>query len=595
MAKLYVFTPPTSSSSALTAAYAVASGGVVSIPWSADVKPASLGGWETSSGSASAGYNFTDFDAIINNQISFGAASIVVVLSPIDFGGSNTSTPQYVFTSGWAASLSATQLYTAAASDYAGSGAISPPGSAQGVDNTAFPAAWMTAFQTAWINAITAALNHMKAQSYASKIAYVRIGGGAGGEWFPWGTAGLLTIPGGPTTVAALKTLWINSYMAAVESAIVALGSGFHFVQAMDGGFATESVPYNWCDAEATLAVSNGFGIGCEGLKGNDISAFAAHGTTSGGSNYSGFPSMDHGYNFFSSGASRLQFQTSAASDPTGVSQPGSLVPLLPYATARGATDIELYWADWQVAYDSTSSNYATYHAAYQSAITTALAAGGGGSGGGSGSTLTYPLTPPAISGIGPKTQTLGTNNAVAMTESPFTFQQQPQQWPGQMLTVDANLPPMKRAQGEQWWSWLVALMGQWGTTLFGDYACQAPQGAMSGTPVVNGANAAGLNVLNIRSVTASVSNWAVAGDWIQLTGASGIQRIYKILFNASSNGSGDVTVEIYPNTREAYTDGTTIVTANTQGTFRLVKNSQSCKIDQDLMYTISFQLKEAI
>ena len=69
----------------------------------------------------------------------------------------------------------------------------------------------------------------------------------------------------------------------------------------------------------------------------------------------------------------------------------------------------------------------------------------------------------------------------------------------------------------------------------------------MSGTPVVNGANAAGLNVLNIRSVTASVSNWAVAGDWIQLTGARGIQRIYKILFNASSNGSGDVTVEMSP------------------------------------------------
>ena len=142
---------------------------------------------------------------------------------------------------------------------------------------------WVTAFQTAWINAITAALNHMKAQSYASKIAYVRIGGGAGGEVVSLGLAGLLTIPGGPTTVAALKTLWINSYMAAVESAIVALGSGFHFVQAVDGGFATESVPYNWCDAEATLAVSNGFGIGCEGLKGNDISAFAAHGTTCGG------------------------------------------------------------------------------------------------------------------------------------------------------------------------------------------------------------------------------------------------------------------------------------------------------------------------
>jgi hypothetical protein len=373
MPKLYVFQPPAAGSSILSLQiYPNADGGVISIPWSADVHPASQGGWETSSGGASAGYNYTHFDALINNQLSYGAKSIVVVLSPIDFGGSNNSTPQYVFTAAWATSISATRLYTAAASDYLGSGAITPPGSAQGVDNTAFPAAWMPAFQTAWISAVQNALNHMAAQSYASKIAYVRVGGGAGGEWFPWATAGLLTVPGGPGSIAALQTTWVG-YMSAVESAILATSSGFKFVQAVDGGFATESVPYSYADAEASTANGNGFGIGCEGLKGNDIGAYSTHLNTSGGAATSGFPSMDHAYLFSTyPAAPLLQFQTSAASDPTGITQPGSLVPLLPYAIARGSNAIELYYQDWQVAYDPSNPSNATYGIPYQTAIQSA-------------------------------------------------------------------------------------------------------------------------------------------------------------------------------------------------------------------------------
>lgn len=371
---MYVFGPPTASTAALTTIYGVAAGGVVSIPWSKDKKPPALGGWDSSSGSASAGYSFTNFDAVINRQIGFGAKSVVVVLYAIDFGGSNTSAPNYVFTSGYAASLSATQLYTCAGSDYTGSGAISQGSCAQGTDNTAFPAAWMPAWETAWSNAVTAALTHMAAASYAAKIAYVRVGGGAGGEWFPFatavGTAGLLTVPGGPTTIAGLQTTW-TGYMSTIETTIVAAGSGFKFVQAVNGGFSTQAVPYSYADAEAAIASGNGLGIGDEGLKALDLSAYATHGNASGGSATSGYPSDDHGFIYSTYPASPvLEFQTSAQSDPTGVSTPGSLVTLIPYAAGRGATALELYYGDWLVAFDPTNSNYPVYHVAYQGAIT---------------------------------------------------------------------------------------------------------------------------------------------------------------------------------------------------------------------------------
>lgn len=208
---------------------------------------------------------------------------------------------------------------------------------------------------------------------------------------------------------------------------------------------------------------------------------------------------------------------------------------------------------------------------------------------------LAYPLTPPAISGIGPQDFTLAMQNVIGEAVSPFTLSDQEQQWPGQMFTLEANLPPMPYAQAEQWIAFLGSLFGKYGTFLMGDYNRPAPQGPMSGTPVVNGANPSGLNQLSVRNAATSVTNWAVAGDYIQVTAGGGQQRIYKVLQNANSSSGGIVALEIFPNIREALADGTAIVTANCAGTFRLQQNSATWKIDRNRMYTISFKAREAL
>lgn len=208
---------------------------------------------------------------------------------------------------------------------------------------------------------------------------------------------------------------------------------------------------------------------------------------------------------------------------------------------------------------------------------------------------ITYPLISPVISGIGPQEFTLSEVNAIGETDSPFTFSQQVQQWPGQMWEIELALPPLLMSEAEEWIAFLGALFGKYGTFLMGDYNRSTPQGSFAGSPVVNGSNASGSNVLNVRGGTASISNWAVAGDYIQLTGSSGIQRLHKVLQNASTNSLGDAVLEIFPSLRETYTDGITIVTANCAGTFRLQDNSIPWKIDRNRMYSISFKAKEAI
>jgi hypothetical protein len=209
---------------------------------------------------------------------------------------------------------------------------------------------------------------------------------------------------------------------------------------------------------------------------------------------------------------------------------------------------------------------------------------------------ITYPVSPPAITGIGPEDFTMTEVNVVGETESPFTLGQQEQQWPGQQWQLEVNLPPMLLAQAEQWIAFLGSLFGKFGTFLMGDYNRPTPQGAMSGGAVVSGSNASGLNVLNLRGAAAGVANWAAAGDYIQLTVTGNPQRIYKVLQNASSDGSGNVALQIFPNLRETVPDGNAIVTANCQGTFRLQdNNSPKWKVNKNKTYTISFKAKEAI
>jgi hypothetical protein len=207
---------------------------------------------------------------------------------------------------------------------------------------------------------------------------------------------------------------------------------------------------------------------------------------------------------------------------------------------------------------------------------------------------INYPLTPPAIAGIGPQDFTMTEDNVVGETESPFTLSQQVQPWPGQRFKIEANLPPLVMSEAEQWIAFLGSLFGKLGTFLMGDYNRPAPQGSFAGSPVVNGSNINGLNQLNLRGGTASITNWAVAGDYVQVTAPGFPQRIYKVLQNASTDGSGDVTLQIFPNLRETLADGTAIVTANCAGTFRLVENSFSWKVDRNKIYLISFKAKEA-
>jgi hypothetical protein len=192
---------------------------------------------------------------------------------------------------------------------------------------------------------------------------------------------------------------------------------------------------------------------------------------------------------------------------------------------------------------------------------------------------ISYPLTLPTSIGIA--NITLSANNAVAISQSPFTFQQQIIQHAGQRWTASVSIPPVRRDLAEPWLAFLLALNGPVGTFLLGDPNAKEPRGTASTATITGTAGSS--------SPTITMTGNLFAGDYIQI-GSGATARLHKIL--EFKNGSG--TIEIWPALRSSVT-GATVVLSNTVGRFRLSGNQQSFSINEASIYGISFDCVEAI
>lgn len=203
---------------------------------------------------------------------------------------------------------------------------------------------------------------------------------------------------------------------------------------------------------------------------------------------------------------------------------------------------------------------------------------------------ITYPLSLPSG---GFASINLRAVNAVAYSQSPFTYSGQVHAYAGQMWEADISLPPMQRAVAEEWIAFLVSLRGRFGTFLMGDPAGRAPRGSAGGTPLVAGAGQTG-QTLNIDGATAGQTGWLRAGDYIQL-GAAGTATLHKVLADADSDGSGNVALDIWPGVRTSPADNAAVTVSNTVGRWRLSDNMTEWNIGLAHIYGLQFSAMEAI
>ncbi len=204
---------------------------------------------------------------------------------------------------------------------------------------------------------------------------------------------------------------------------------------------------------------------------------------------------------------------------------------------------------------------------------------------------ISYPLSLPTTTGIA-KIRLIA-NDIVGISQSPFTAAQQVYRYTGQFWEADITLPPMTRAEAEYWISFLLKLNGPYGTFLLSDPVGGTARGVATGTPVVNGGSQTG-NELVTDGWTTSTTGILKAGDYIQL-GSGATARLYKVLDDVNSDGSGNATLTLWPDLRSAPADNATITVSNPKGVFRLATASAQWDVNEASIYGLTFGAREAL
>ncbi len=119
---------------------------------------------------------------------------------------------------------------------------------------------------------------------------------------------------------------------------------------------------------------------------------------------------------------------------------------------------------------------------------------------------IPLPSLPPA-----PKSIEWRANNAVGVTTSPFTLQQQIQNWGNSCPEISLSYASIPQIYAPQWTAFEMALQGMGNIFQFGDPRLLKPQGSGVGSPLVNGANQTGYS-LATRGWTPSANGVLLPG-----------------------------------------------------------------------------------
>ncbi len=193
---------------------------------------------------------------------------------------------------------------------------------------------------------------------------------------------------------------------------------------------------------------------------------------------------------------------------------------------------------------------------------------------------ISYPLNTPTTIGI--ESIELRAMNAVAVSQSPFTYKQQVVAHQGQIWSASVSIPSVRRDLAADWKAMLVALKGSVGTFLLGDPDYATPRGTVSGTPTLSG-------TAGDSTVSVTMTGTLLAGDYIQL-GTGSAARLHQVLVDQSGSGN----LEIWPDLRSTYS-GETVIYSSPKGVFRLGNSTTSWSIDNASFYGISFEAIEAL
>lgn len=205
--------------------------------------------------------------------------------------------------------------------------------------------------------------------------------------------------------------------------------------------------------------------------------------------------------------------------------------------------------------------------------------------------TITYPLTFPTSFGF--SSFMYGIDNAIAVAESEFTFEAQVQEHQGVAWEISGSMELLNREQAEEYNAFIAALSGRKGTFLCGPAGSGTARGIATGTPLVKGASQTGQTLLT-DGWTISQTGILLAGDFFQL-GSGSTAKLYKVVSDVNSDGSGNATIDFAPKIVTAPADNAAITVINPVGVFRMKENMLPVEIKPPNTQTIRFSARQAL
>ena len=144
----------------------------------------------------------------------------------------------------------------------------------------------------------------------------------------------------------------------------------------------------------------------------------------------------------------------------------------------------------------------------------------------------------------------------------------------------------MKRANAEQWISFLASLRGRFGSFLLNDPDATSPRGTATAATISGSAGD--------RTVSATVTSGdtLLAGDYIQL-GTGSDSTLHKVILDFTGTGSA-ADLEIFPALRKTRSSVSADLTS-ASGLFRLSSNESSWDANDVSTYGITFGAVEVV
>jgi len=206
---------------------------------------------------------------------------------------------------------------------------------------------------------------------------------------------------------------------------------------------------------------------------------------------------------------------------------------------------------------------------------------------------ITYPVDVP-ISDLARITVRENTANVAQF--SGFTSQGVVQEYEGDHWGASIGYSRLPRSLAQDVSAFVSKLRGAKGTLVLSFPGYDEPLGAAKdnpSSPAVNGSGQAGNEELLVKSGPASITDWLLPGDIIQV-GPANRPHWHKVLQAVDTDGSGNATIDVWPRVREGTVDSDLVAYTFPLCLFRMI-DQVSFEIERPVLHTFDFTFREAI